>query len=95
MFKILNLDVTSFACDVPSSHVCDKVWWDTNGNGIQDSGENGVGGCTVDLKDANGVIIGSTTTDSNGYYISTARRGAIRSVSRPRPAIRSRQGCGR
>src|SRR3981081_4523043 len=67
-FKILNLDVTSFACDVPSSHVCDKVWWDTNGNGIQDSGENGVGGCTVDLKDPNGWICGSTPTDSSGYY---------------------------
>jgi hypothetical protein len=44
------------------------VWWGTNGNGWQDSGENGIGGCTVTLKDANGTIVCSTTTDSNGYY---------------------------
>src|SRR3981081_2729141 len=75
-FKILNLDVTSFACDVPSSHVCDRVWWDTNGNGVQDGGENGVGGCTVNLKDASGTIIGSTTTDSKGSYNSGCTPGS-------------------
>ena len=67
-FKILNLDVTSFACDVPSAHVCDKVWQDTNGNGSQDSGETGIAGCVVNLEDSSGKIVCSTTTDSNGSY---------------------------
>lgn len=45
-----------------------RVWLDTNQNGVQDYGEPGVGGVCVDLYDANGQPVGSTTTDSNGYY---------------------------
>jgi len=45
-----------------------QVWLDTNGNGIQDPGEEGVGGVCVNLDDANGNLIKQTTTDSNGYY---------------------------
>ena len=45
-----------------------QVWLDANGNGIQDPGEEGVGGVCVNLYDANGNLIQKTTTDSNGYY---------------------------
>jgi len=45
-----------------------RVWLDTNQNGVQDYGEPGVGGVCVDLYDTNGQPVGSTTTDSNGYY---------------------------
>ena len=44
------------------------VWLDANGNGIQDPGEEGIGGVCVNLYDANGNLIQKTTTDSNGYY---------------------------
>jgi hypothetical protein len=30
----------------------DRVWEDSNGNGVQDSGEQGLNGVTVDLKDS-------------------------------------------
>ena len=45
-----------------------QVWLDANSNGIQDPGEEGVGGVCVNLDDANGNLIQQTTTDSNGYY---------------------------
>lgn len=46
----------------------DYVWDDANGNGIQDSGEYGVGGVTVNLLDEHGNWLSSTMTDSSGYY---------------------------
>ncbi len=45
-----------------------RVWLDVDGNGIQDPGEEGVGGVCVNLDDANGNLLQQTTTDSNGYY---------------------------
>ena len=44
------------------------VWEDVNKNGVQDAGEIGVGGVTVKLKDADGVVIGETVTDQDGFY---------------------------
>lgn len=50
----------------------DKVWLDTNKDGIQSSGENGVANINVTLYQnacgANGIVLGTTTTDSNGNY---------------------------
>ncbi|MBD1889535.1 SdrD B-like domain-containing protein [Coleofasciculus sp. FACHB-SPT9] len=46
----------------------DRVFNDTNGNGIQDEGEPGISGVVVTLKNANGAVIATTTTDANGNY---------------------------
>ncbi len=46
----------------------DRVWDDFNGNGIQDSGEAGMGGVTVNLYDGDGDLAGTRTTDPNGHY---------------------------
>jgi hypothetical protein len=46
----------------------DRVWEDQNVNGIQDTNENGVSGVTVNLLNSGGTVIGTTTTQSNGYY---------------------------
>ncbi len=46
----------------------DYVWLDVDGDGIQDDNEDPVENVTVNLLDQNGNIIGTTTTDSNGYY---------------------------
>jgi len=45
----------------------DFVWQDTNQNGIQDAGEPGIPGVTVNLFKS-GVKIASTVTDQNGFY---------------------------
>jgi hypothetical protein len=53
-----------------SSAIGDFVWNDSNGNGIQDSGEPGIPGVTVNLcRDAAcSQILATTTTDQNGVY---------------------------
>ena len=45
----------------------DRVWYDEDGNGA-DNGEPGAPNVTVILKDANGVELARTTTDSDGRY---------------------------
>ncbi|MCL4529698.1 MAG: DUF3048 C-terminal domain-containing protein [Chloroflexi bacterium] len=45
-----------------------RVWLDSNANGIQDAGEGGISGLCVNLYDANENLIQRTSTDSNGYY---------------------------
>lgn len=47
----------------------DFVWYDIDGDGIQDTGEPGIAGVTVNLYDASGTtLIATTTTDANGFY---------------------------
>ena len=59
------------------AHIGDFVWDDTNVNGIQDSGETGISGVTVDLMDSTGTsILQSTTTDSSGIYNFTVVPGS-------------------
>ncbi|PTK52549.1 hypothetical protein BUZ33_12995, partial [Staphylococcus haemolyticus] len=52
----------------PKYNLGDYVWKDTNRDGIQDSDEKGIQDVTVTLKDGNGNVIGTTTTDENGKY---------------------------
>ncbi len=47
----------------------DRVWEDLNKNGIQDNGEPGVSGVIVKLYDCSNNLIGTKTTDANGYYL--------------------------
>ena len=44
------------------------MWNDLNGNGIQDAGEPGIPGVTVNLKDCAGHVLATTNTDANGLY---------------------------
>ncbi len=56
----------------------DYVWQDLDRNGIQDDGETGINGVTVQLLDCEGTVLQATTTfsggpndqsaDQNGYY---------------------------
>lgn len=52
----------------PNGSIGDKVWDDTNQNGIQDAGENGIPGVIVKLYDCSDNFIAQTTTNSNGIY---------------------------
>ena len=53
------------------STLADRIWYDADGDGIQDAGETGIGNVTVDLLDSNGVIIASVVTDSEGDFAFT------------------------
>jgi len=49
-----------------------RVFFDQNGNGIQDAGDAGIGGVTVELRDGNGdpfAVPVTTTTDGDGWYL--------------------------
>jgi len=51
------------------SSIGDTVWYDADGDGLQDAGEPGVPGVTVHLLDGSGTVIDTTTTDVNGNYL--------------------------
>jgi uncharacterized repeat protein (TIGR01451 family) len=55
----------------PSSQtgtVGDRIWLDTDGDGVLDIGEPGLGNVTLTLKDQFGTPVATTTSDSNGFY---------------------------
>ncbi|HBN6338228.1 TPA: carboxypeptidase regulatory-like domain-containing protein, partial [Staphylococcus aureus] len=52
----------------PKYNLGDYVWEDTNRNGIQDQDEKGISGVTVTLKDENGNVLKTVTTDADGKY---------------------------
>ena len=56
--------------DVPrNAAVGDKVFHDLNADGIQDAGEPGIDGATVDLFNALGILSGSTVTGPDGAFL--------------------------
>jgi uncharacterized repeat protein (TIGR01451 family) len=46
----------------------DYVWYDVNGDGVQDETEPGLSGITVKLLNSGGEVIATTETDANGFY---------------------------
>ncbi|HDC5807569.1 TPA: carboxypeptidase regulatory-like domain-containing protein, partial [Staphylococcus aureus] len=52
----------------PKYNLGDYVWEDTNKNGIQDQDEKGISGVKVTLKDENGNVLKTVTTDADGKY---------------------------
>ena len=49
-----------------------RIWLDTNSNGIQDAGENGIPGVSVELRSGASVIATATTAADGAYYFSSA-----------------------
>ncbi|MEP7013746.1 MAG: SdrD B-like domain-containing protein, partial [Acidobacteriota bacterium] len=49
----------------------DRLWIDTNNNGVQDSGENGLNGVTVSLLNGSNVVLFTAITSGNGNYTFT------------------------
>jgi hypothetical protein len=56
----------------------DRVWWDVNGNGQQDSGEPGIPGVSLALS---GPAVGVATTDGSGVYSFTGLIAGLYSVT--------------
>jgi len=65
-------DIAPVEVDIlpPSVSLGERVWVDSNFNGIQDPGEPGVADVVVDaLAASNGMVFGSATTDVDGAFI--------------------------
>ncbi|KPI17159.1 Cna B domain protein [Actinobacteria bacterium OK074] len=59
-------------CDQAPVQIGNRVWYDANGNGVQDPSEPPVAGVVVTLTDTNGRTL-TARTDANGeYYLGTA-----------------------
>ncbi len=76
--KTINLTISTLDVDagiyrdnveVTYASIGDKVWYDADGDGLQDTTEVGLPGVTVTLYDAVGTIVGTTTTNALGNYI--------------------------
>jgi uncharacterized repeat protein (TIGR01451 family)/gliding motility-associated-like protein len=63
----LNLDAGFSPLPTPTATLGDFVFSDTNGNGIQDTGEIGIPNVTVTLY-LNGSAVATTTTNAGGLY---------------------------
>ena len=57
-----------FLCSLAPVEIGDFVWFDADGDGVQDPDEAAIVGATVNLYDAAGNLLATTTTDSNGHY---------------------------
>lgn len=73
----------------------DTVWEDNNGNGIQDGGEAGIANATVELRDAGGNVVLTTTTDSDGQYKFSIGSGTyVVAVTAPKGYVTTAQDAG-
>jgi hypothetical protein len=63
----LKIDALCLTAIQPAS-LGDRVWKDDNRNGIQDAGEAGVSGVTLQLYNSDGQLAGTTVTDGTGIY---------------------------
>lgn len=52
------------ACPVISGY----VYYDVNDNGLRDAGEPPIAGVPMQLRNASGTVVGSTSTNGGGYY---------------------------
>ena len=67
----LDLSVNYINIVIPTASLGDRVWLDDNGNGVQDAGEAGKAGVTVNLLDVNGVVVATQAIDVNGQHLFT------------------------
>lgn len=74
-YFVLHMGVNMDGMDAGAlypARIGDRVWLDANGNGLQDSGENGIAGVRVTLLSVmeNGVAVpvAYTETDAKGWY---------------------------
>jgi hypothetical protein len=63
----IGADGMIFPIAKPTASVGDRVWADLNHNGLQDAGEAGVAGVTVQVWQ-NGLLVAQTNTDVSGRY---------------------------
>lgn len=79
-YEVCDNNVAARACDsatlhilvepfVPRATIGDRVWHDTNGDGLQSSGESGIANIPVRLYNALGILVDTTRTNSTGNYL--------------------------
>jgi len=64
-----NIDLTIDFGFFELSALGDKVYDDDDGDGVEDDGEDGVPGVTVNVYNEDGELVGSDVTDEDGMYL--------------------------
>jgi hypothetical protein len=60
-------DLESFG-ELAPIEIGNRIWSDTDSDGIQDAGESGIASVTVNLYNSSGTLVGTTATNSSGEY---------------------------
>ncbi|MGM3305161.1 SdrD B-like domain-containing protein [Anabaena sp. WFMT] len=71
---------TNTVVAVSNVKIGDRVWYDADGDGVQDTGESGVAGVAIKLFNQGGTQVGTTTTDANGLYQFTVNANSTYSI---------------
>ncbi|WP_170131953.1 SdrD B-like domain-containing protein [Arenicella xantha] len=69
--RIRNVNFGYIPAGVNRGAIGDRVWSDADGDGVQDPGEAGIAGVSLDLVDSSGAVVDTTTTNANGDYLFT------------------------
>jgi len=67
--KSTSMGDVELLTDPAPVEIGNRVWFDRDADGVQDPGEAGIAGVTVQLLDAGGNVIAEVQTDSDGEYI--------------------------
>ena len=67
--KAAGLGEPSLLCGIAPIQIGNYVWQDDDKDGLQDPSEPPLSGVTVQLIDASGTVVATTTTDANGQYL--------------------------
>jgi len=65
--KANGLGAMDFSRDLPPLEIGNRVWMDSNRNGIQDADEEGIDGLSLSIF-RNGTLVGETITSNGGHY---------------------------
>ncbi len=80
--KAIGLGDIEFFSSIPPIEIGNRVWSDTDGDGIQDANETGLGGVEIELVNGIGTVIGTVTTTANGsYYFSSATGVSVTGIT--------------
>ncbi|MEM7132887.1 MAG: SdrD B-like domain-containing protein [Chloroflexota bacterium] len=73
--KAAGLGEPQVICSAPPLEIGNRVWEDTDGDGVQDPGEPAITDVTVELYDSSNNLLGTATTDTNGNYLFSSGPG--------------------
>ncbi|MEM7532362.1 MAG: SdrD B-like domain-containing protein [Chloroflexota bacterium] len=79
--KATGIGDVELLCSLPAIEVGNRVWQDTDRDGVQDPGEPAIAGVVIELLNASDTVVMSTTTDANGVYLFSSGTAPISSTT--------------